>query len=64
MIKNIFSYKQKGGITAEKISLNEKYINTHNKHDTKEGIWTKIGVIVAVITMLLSALAFIINNRV
>ncbi len=64
MTKNIFSYKQKGGITADKVSLNGSDINNPKNLSAAEGAWTKLGVIAGIITMLLAVLAFFIKSKI
>jgi hypothetical protein len=49
MKMNIISYKQSGGVTAERVSL--KNANLNGKIVT-EGIWTKLGVIIAFLALL------------
>jgi hypothetical protein len=56
MEKNIISYKQSGGITAERVSVKNDSLN--EKIPT-EGIWTKLGVIIAFSALLFTIFGFI-----
>ena len=61
MTRNILSHKQSGGITAEKVSLN----NTNfNEKSSIEGIWTKLGVTIAFLTLLFAVLEFILKVKI